>query len=376
MHVLRIRQMKVVVVGGGIFGSLTAIELALRGASVVLLEASRELLSQASMVNQARLHTGMHYPRDFQTAQDALEDYWLFRKRFSHSVIELEQFYGVHSASSLSFENFRLHAMKLGLNFREESPERFFRSGRLQGLIRVPESTFDVKSLRATLLNEVERSKRIQLRLGTNADEIVVSDRVLITTSVGLIDADAAVVATYANLGHFASQVGINLPPITSQVAQVLLGTFNGLEQKGLTVMDGPFWSTMPFGSTGFHSLTHVTKTPVRQSENGPLACQTQRQSCGTPFTFSCVDCRLLPPIDLTDFVRETNADLKDEFEFRYTKRLATVKSILGDPESKARAARPSSVFWESTGRVALVHSGKVGSSIRVSRQIAEKLLP
>ena len=30
----------------------------------------------------------------------------------------------------------------------------------------------------------------------------------------------------------------------------------------GFTVMDGPFFSIMPFGKTGYHSLTSVTFTP------------------------------------------------------------------------------------------------------------------
>jgi hypothetical protein len=34
------------------------------------------------------------------------------------------------------------------------------------------------------------------------------------------------------------------------------------LEGMGVTVMDGPFFSTMPFPSLGLHSLSHVTYTP------------------------------------------------------------------------------------------------------------------
>lgn len=34
------------------------------------------------------------------------------------------------------------------------------------------------------------------------------------------------------------------------------------LQGTGLTVMDGPFFSIMPFGRTGLHSLTAVTFTP------------------------------------------------------------------------------------------------------------------
>ena len=35
------------------------------------------------------------------------------------------------------------------------------------------------------------------------------------------------------------------------------------LYNTGITVMDGPFFSLMPFGQTGLHSLTSVTFTPA-----------------------------------------------------------------------------------------------------------------
>ncbi len=38
------------------------------------------------------------------------------------------------------------------------------------------------------------------------------------------------------------------------------------LKNTGITVMDGPFFSLMPFGQTGLHSLTSVTFTPHETS--------------------------------------------------------------------------------------------------------------
>ena len=48
------------------------------------------------------------------------------------------------------------------------------------------------------------------------------------------------------------------------------------LKPIGLTVMDGPFFSIMPFGCTGLHSLTSVTFTPhVTSYEELPtFSCQ------------------------------------------------------------------------------------------------------
>ena len=47
-----------VIVGGGIFGVTTAIILAENGIKVTLLERNYDLLKQASLVNQTRIHSG------------------------------------------------------------------------------------------------------------------------------------------------------------------------------------------------------------------------------------------------------------------------------------------------------------------------------
>ena len=46
------------------------------------------------------------------------------------------------------------------------------------------------------------------------------------------------------------------------------------LEDLAVTVMDGPFFSTLPFPSLGVHSLTHVRFTPVAAWADGAPAPQ------------------------------------------------------------------------------------------------------
>ncbi|HQU59545.1 MAG TPA: FAD-dependent oxidoreductase, partial [Saprospiraceae bacterium] len=56
------------IVGGGIFGIYAALYLAKKGQRICLVEKERALLKKASIVNQARLHSGYHYPRSVATA--------------------------------------------------------------------------------------------------------------------------------------------------------------------------------------------------------------------------------------------------------------------------------------------------------------------
>jgi len=57
------------VVGGGFFGCSLAVHLRdAGGGEVVLVEVGAVLLQRASYTNQARVHTGYHYPRSLLSA--------------------------------------------------------------------------------------------------------------------------------------------------------------------------------------------------------------------------------------------------------------------------------------------------------------------
>lgn len=50
------------IIGGGIFGIYAALYLSGKGLKVCVVEKEAELMKKASVVNQARLHSGYHYP--------------------------------------------------------------------------------------------------------------------------------------------------------------------------------------------------------------------------------------------------------------------------------------------------------------------------
>jgi len=63
--------MTIAILGGGILGTCTALELAERGHDVVLFERNTELLTEASLHNEGKLHLGFVYAADrtFRTAE-------------------------------------------------------------------------------------------------------------------------------------------------------------------------------------------------------------------------------------------------------------------------------------------------------------------
>ena len=67
---------------------------------------------------------------------------------------------------------------------------------------------------------------------------------------------------TYAALNHIDSRTTVRRPALRHQIAEiVLIRPPPELQEKAVTVMDGPFFSTMPFPPRQLHSLTHVRYT-------------------------------------------------------------------------------------------------------------------
>ena len=75
-----------IVIGAGIFGVSAAIALSESGRSCIILDSHREILSGASAKNQNRLHTGLHYPRDSETAMQSAQGVERFLSKYSSAI--------------------------------------------------------------------------------------------------------------------------------------------------------------------------------------------------------------------------------------------------------------------------------------------------
>ena len=81
------KQFDIVVLGGGIYGLYTALFLSQREVTVAVIDIDQNFFSRASMVNQARLHNGLHYPRGQKTVNTILKLNSLRQKRLSSTLL-------------------------------------------------------------------------------------------------------------------------------------------------------------------------------------------------------------------------------------------------------------------------------------------------
>jgi hypothetical protein len=367
--------MKVGIVGAGLFGCLIALELTSRDHEVTLFESEPEILNKASRINQARLHTGMHYPRDLETAKEALESYDSFKNMFHESIKELDQYYAISKHSTkTSPEDYLYFAQKLGIDFMEVNPRIFFKEKIVDLLLKVPESTFDLEILKDNISNKILKKKNLELKLNCEIRTLLQSEshQTLVKSDGGSEYFDKIIFSSYAMCRRHFKHLKLKDLQIEYQVCQVILGESRNLINTGITVMDGPFWSIMPYGQTRLHSLTNVKYTPLDIAIDDKLRCQKKHQECGEYSIFDCNQCVLRPASNEAAILRQLENDLKDN-DFKYKSSIYTVKAILSDLFNPS-ASRPTQLLSDQTGNIMAVLSGKIGSSISLSKEIAGRL--
>ncbi|MDE7285654.1 MAG: amino acid oxidase, partial [Lachnospiraceae bacterium] len=158
--------------------------------------------------------------------------------------------------------------------------------------------------------------------------------------------------ASYASVNQIIDKVeGIEkeLFDIKYELCEIILCKPSGaLKDIGITVMDGPFFSIMPFGKTGLHSLTSVTFTPhVTSYDTKPVfSCQSISGSAGSKCTpdnlGNCSECVYKPDSAWSYMSHLADKYMKPEYSYSYEKSLYSMKPIL--KSSEVDDSRPTAI--------------------------------
>ena len=171
--------------------------------------------------------------------------------------------------------------------------------------------------------------------------------------------------STYASVNQINTLAGFETFPIKYELCEIILCKINdNLRDVGITVMDGPFFSIMPFGKTGLHSLTSVTFTPhVTCYDKLPkFDCQQGIEDyCSPQHLGNCNNCPHRPESAWGYMSQLARKYLKDEFGFEYSHSLFSMKPIL--KLSEIDDSRPTLVKQFSTNPTFVsVLSGKINT--------------
>jgi len=341
-------QKKVLVIGGGIFGSTASVALSHAGFNVTLHEELNDIMQCASNINQYRLHKGYHYPRSKETAIECLNGLSSFYRKYEDSIInnEIEHYYSIAQKDSFISGDEYLEFMKqMGLPFKLVDSNKG-----TELTVMVDEVLFDSDKLRFQVLNKMKSSNiNIMLEKHTKRDEFKLFDYI--------------VIATYAKMNELLDYPRLYQYEIIEKPVVRLPKSYRN---KSMVVMDGPFMCFDPF-KDGLHVLGHVKhaihKTFVGESPKGLDKNILKYLNNGIIKK---------PKITNIDkFITSGLVFFENFDKLEHIGSMFTIRTVLANRDHDD--ARPTLVTKENE-KIYTIFSGKIGTCVKSATKLVEDI--
>lgn len=335
-----------IIIGAGIYGLYSALFCGKKGEHVLVIEREPDAFTRATFVNQARVHMGYHYPRSFSTAQKSASYFKRFNDDYDFCIHKaFDQVYATSKNFSWTdAKEFITFCKNLNIHCEEVPTEKYFKPNTVDGCFLTKEYTYDAMILKKYFLDEIKKYKNVTISYNTAPEEIIKNSTEfeIITNKKEHLITNFILNATYASTNQILEKIKGDLTetfPIKYELCEVILVKPEDklLEKTGLTVMDGPFFSIMPFGKTGYHSLTSVCFTPHQTSyEKLPtFPCQSRcpQGYCSPSSLGNCNNCPAAPASAIPYMSNLAHKYMQDSLKFSYVKSLYSMKPILNSSE-------------------------------------------
>ena len=115
----------------------------------------------------------------------------------------------------------------------------------------------------------------------------------------------------------------------------ILCEVSENLKNIGITIMDGPFFSLIPFGDTGYHALSSVLYTPHKSVYNNlPIFDCQEGVECSQLQLQNCNICPNKPDTNwllMDDYVKKY---LNSNIDLKYVSSMFSIKTLLKSSET------------------------------------------
>lgn len=274
-----------VVIGNGIYGQKAAQLMSEYGRTLIVDKFDiEEHIEQktpynaASLINQARVHQGYHYPRSKKTAVQSKSNFRQFVHDFKPAIIsDFMQVYAIPKYGSLtSAEQYWKFCKALDLPIEKYYPS-ILKSDHLNGSFLTKEYAVDTKMMMKIMSSKsssIEKKIGNLIKISSNTnDKYDFSGFTLHFDDNSTIRTRKIINCTYAatnkveDMLDLSNELSAEKTSIKYQLCEIAL--FEQLDAHmstpiGVTLMDGPFNSFMPFAKSKNRvwSLTSVIDTP------------------------------------------------------------------------------------------------------------------
>jgi hypothetical protein len=356
-----------IILGAGIYGLYASCLLLKKNYRVALVECDNEVFSRASYANQARVHNGYHYPRSVLTARASANNYQLFIDDFKDAInSNFEKIYALSNRNSFTAgKHFEKFCKYLNIPCDEINPEKYFRKGTVEMAYTTLECSFDPISVKNILYGKIIENPNFYLFVNKQLYTVAEKHKKysLRFSDKTSLFAPRVLNATYASINQVLDKFHFKKLDIKYEICEIsLCDVPEELLHSGITVMDGPFFSLMPFGLTGFHSLSSVEFTPHNTSYRDlpHFECQMDSNLCTPEYLDNCNLCESRPETAFPYMSQLAKKYLKID-QLKHRQSLFAIKPILNASEIDDSRPTVIKTFSENPSFIAVL-SGKINN--------------
>lgn len=327
-----------VIIGAGIYGLYSADILSrnCKKSKILIIEKDKEPFSRASYVNQARLHNGYHYPRSLHTAIKCSHYFDRFIDDFKFSIVsDYKKIYAISQKFGMSTpSNFERFCDNANIPYRRINELEFFNKNVVDSCYETKEYTIDTLKIKKYYIEKLINNKNIKFMYNDYIKNVDIdNDYFSIELNSNLnIKTGFVINVSYASLNSVLKIFNLETLKMKFELAEmVLCHPSNSLRGYGITVMDGPFFSIMPFDSEGVYSLSAVRYTPHQSclSELPNFKCQYNSKTCSGLFLDNCNLCKVKPKTAWMHMYQLSKKYLKKEFLPTFKESIFAIKALM-----------------------------------------------
>ncbi len=266
----------ILIIGAGVHGCFLAKYLSKKKFNIFLLEKESDICKGSSGATHNRANRGFHYPRSKQTASECKNAYNYFEKNYKKYFKKLNSYYCIEKKSKINFKEYVKFFKKNKLKFKIIKSNKYLKNNNLEGIIQAEEGCFDHLKIKNTLKKYLKKQninlyfnfdlKKVKKK-GGQLSLISKKNRV-ITKKIDII-----INATYDNSNNLIKIFFKNqkTKKYRHQLTEVVV-VKSKIKMPGITIMDGPFATIMPYMGTKNKYLLYDVTNSILKTSSKPIA--------------------------------------------------------------------------------------------------------
>lgn len=263
---------KILIIGAGIHGSYIAKYLSSYNVKIFLIDKNKDICDETSASTHNRANRGFHYPRSMKTANECKISYDYFKKKYPNFLEKKQSIYCIEKKSKVNFKNYKKFYKKIGIKYHIIKKSIFIKNDNLEAITSGEEGCYNHFKIKKMLKSKINNDKvkfypKFKLKKASYKKKnltIISQENKKITEKFDFI-----INTTYSNINNILKIFNNKKVPVNykHQIAEVAVFK-SKIKFPGITIMDGPFVTIMPYIGEKNHFLLYDVENSILKKSN------------------------------------------------------------------------------------------------------------